>query len=1578
MANSNDKNLEQLGKIDIDQQPVEALNIALQLLTASNQEVYNFLTGSPVASIQSGQIQRDASNKVVGSAMQWVEDYLKKNRADGVFHHPILGEIILARSGAKDTASKMGADVHINALPAVPIILENSVLLEKSIDKDGKPIANYILAAPVLIDNQKFYAVVRLRQDTRDKNSKPRFYVVAAELESEAQKNAALTLKTRSADQDQENTGGKNRLLNVLHQALSVNNPNANVVTGRSNPVKTAQGTKLDTVFALVEADQLIASHDATGGTNPKFPQELQPRDRSRDSSQAWVQKTAANLDPDSLGKTGRADTGAPIIGDDLVVESGNGRTMAIQLAYTRGTAQEYKDWLIDEATYFGFKPEQVEAMQQPVLVRIRKTPIDRAAFAVEANQDDKLSFSATERAKSDAKRIDDNMTMLFSPSDDGDLLAASNVKFIQAFLNSLGDTEAAQYITTDGKPTQALVARIKAAIFSKAYADDRLLEMVADQTKPDLQNMLNALSVAAPKFIEAQALDRVKAEDLSSHIVDGMEQAIDKRVINAIIDAANVLMSAKHENQDVAEFVKQQGLFGDLPEGVPELAVFLAQNSRSSKKMSLLFKGMAEYLEKQAFEQSTIGLFGDPEPVKMQDVIAYATSIITQEYGDKANLGMFDSSGMFNPELFDQIFNSCALANKVFDDTELLGLNFDSINNPALVELVGINIEADPVAALDACLRVMEFAPGKYIPVDQNLEYSLDVHDQVMQQLLDGTLSIADYQQSFKRMARDVKQLATQVEKLTKPQIFQRTGPYFEYRYKNDKKDQVTRAYLDNVLRDYNLESMFSYSPPMGGTLEDARNAMLQKLKQGVDATTQEQLDSYAQQHQVERNERIQAQEAKLIGLQNPQSLDDFINVLRTKVEEGGLTINQARMQLTPEQRKQYDLLSATKSRGERLANKENGKAEIKTAVQTSAGTIIESTHTKHGHDLFIVQLADRVDRDSYSVLNANAKKLGGYYSSFRGNGAIVGFQFKTRDAADAFLKLAGGDVAEAQQQANEKRDAFLDDKTQSAAERLTTMAERLQEQAQEALERPRKANTARRARMAASAELDANKDKALAQTMLNIASSLKNGDAQFLNKVRQKVQVEYLAGLLNSAKWDEVQNKDIKSDSERQNLRNAPPTLDTVDYVTFPSYTAYRSDLATLARKMMATEGMKAMGQKLFKVADDTSAEYEKFAKDNLNKVSRFTLSNGQYADFATKKQANDSIERGGFNGRAIALLVAKGQTRIILSPSEAIQQGIWQGSDKRITLSNAFGHELMEKVGAKNRKGADISLPWTFESTFEAHKRLQGMELVSAPELRSALREFVLLQASPEEPDQIKQLERSMVGRGNDGLDFFPTPETTVREMIQIADIKEGMTVLEPSAGMGHIAEMIQAEGVEPDVVEFSSARRELLELKGFNVVGDDFLKITKRTGFTFGDTFRTPEGIEGIMRGSNGGNRVGLVDTNGTKHWVFRDTLEGVKHNGSDSGYDRIIMNPPFSNRQDAKHVQHAYGLLNAGGRLVSIMGEGVFFGQDKAAVDFRNWLERIGGTSEKLGENTFMDPNLPVNTGANARLVVIEK
>ncbi|WP_213014566.1 hypothetical protein [Acinetobacter baretiae] len=401
---------------------------------------------------------------------------------------------------------------------------------------------------------------------------------------------------------------------------------------GRHVEVKTANGKSYLTALALVDIDSIQASHSETGAENKLYPQELQPRDRSRHSSIAWVQKTAQNIDYDSLGRSRRADTGAPIVGEDMAVESGNGRTMALKLAYAQGKAEQYKHDLLEDAEYLGFSRSEVLAIQKPVLVRIRTSSNmrERIEFAIAANQDDKLSQTATERALSDAKWLDDHVVSLFSPSENGDFMAASNHKFLAAFLAKLGDTEAAQYLDKNGYFTQAFVVRVRQALFAKAYDDERLLEMMADQTKPDLQNMINALAVSAVKFIEAKSLSVVsqaQVEDVSANIVDGMQASMNDELMAAINEASDAIVSAQRQGQDVGEFLKQQGLFGDLSEGVAEIALFVSQNSRSVKKMAKFFGALAKYIEKNEIEGQSFGLFGEPQPVSVADAVGFALS---------------------------------------------------------------------------------------------------------------------------------------------------------------------------------------------------------------------------------------------------------------------------------------------------------------------------------------------------------------------------------------------------------------------------------------------------------------------------------------------------------------------------------------------------------------------------------------------------------------------------------------------------------------------------------------------------------------------------------------------------------------------------------------------------------------------------------------------------------------------------------------------------------------------------------------------------------------------------------------
>ncbi len=790
---------------------------------------------------------------------------------------------------------------------------------------------------------------------------------------------------------------------------------------------------------------------------------------------------------------------------------------------------------------------------------------------------------------------------------------------------------------------------------------------------------------------------------------------------------------------------------------------------------------------------------------------------------------------------------------------------------------------------------------------------HTLDVHENLFKRVHEGKVSAEEFKASFDALMKNKAGITTELSSLTKDVIF-KTFPGLTYRYKSENKASVINAAYIDMLQDFTLGQGFSY------VMGENSSAGIQRV---VDKVTDNTLDKFAEDVKKSIEDRAAKREEIKKGIENPETLDDYARVLQSSMADG-LTFSEARLALTPEQRVAYDSMAAEKTRGERMAREDQQKNNVQVTAQTTEGQIVETKHTKTGEDLYVVKAADRVDRDIYNHWNATAKRLGGYYSSFKGIGAVPGFQFKIKENAESFLKFIGGDVEQTKEAIQTTRDSYADDKSQSAVERLNEMADRLDEKADESLSRERKVNTYKRASEAARSEARANMDKAMAGTMRNIAKAINDGSAKLLDRVRQKVQVEMLQSFVNSA-HSEMLNKLYPDYGERMKHQYDKPTDETADYLIHPAYTAYRSDLANLGRSLLETEGTRKLGQRLMKVADDVSAEYLKFAKDNLHKVTGFTVSGtNKPATFTSKQDAEKAISRSGYKGTAIVLPFKRGENVIILSPSEAIKRGIWQGdNDKRITLSPEFGAELVEKIGKTARRGKSISVPWQFENAYDKRKRLAAMGIETPAELRVAIREFINLQETAKEVDKIKKMERAMIGRANDGLDFFPTPAGIVDEMIDAADIKEGMSVLEPSAGMGHIAERIREAGVEPDVIEVSNSRKELLEAKEFNVVGHDFMDI-------------------------------------------------------ADGSYDRIIMNPPFGDRRDALHVQHAYELLKPGGRLVAVMGEGVFFGQDKKAQSFREWLEKVGGTEEKLAEGSFLDPSLPVNTSVNARLVVIDK
>jgi protein-L-isoaspartate O-methyltransferase len=73
------------------------------------------------------------------------------------------------------------------------------------------------------------------------------------------------------------------------------------------------------------------------------------------------------------------------------------------------------------------------------------------------------------------------------------------------------------------------------------------------------------------------------------------------------------------------------------------------------------------------------------------------------------------------------------------------------------------------------------------------------------------------------------------------------------------------------------------------------------------------------------------------------------------------------------------------------------------------------------------------------------------------------------------------------------------------------------------------------------------------------------------------------------------------------------------------------------------------------------------------------------------------------------------------------------------------------------------------------------------------------------------------------------------------------------------------------------------------------------------------------------------------------------------NGNLGKFDRIIMNPPFVNAVDIKHITHAIGFLKPGGRLVALCANGHRQREQlKPLADY--WEDLPSGSFSEQGTN----------------------
>lgn len=394
------------------------------------------------------------------------------------------------------------------------------------------------------------------------------------------------------------------------------------------NNVSTSMGmdgSSYDFAYEVKSLGELIASNDAAYGVNPLYPADLQPRDRTREASRQQIENMADDLKPEWLGESAKLSDGAPIIGVDNVVESGNGRTLAINRAYETGKADNYRAYIEKFAAEKGW---DISGIDRPVLVRTRLTDTDRVQFTKLANEADVAQYSASERATSDVDRLPD--ASLLKINNDGSINLDGSMDFIRGFVNSLPESEKPNILTEDGRLSQGGKQRIESAIMQSAYDDSSLVTRLYENIDDDSKTVLNALLRAAPLLAQLGSLVKQGGRHANSLAKD-------------LSQAAQKLSDLKANGQTVDDYLNQIQLIDDgLSNGAKQFLNVFDTNKRSAKAISDNIQGEIDRIDSLGDPRQG-SLFGDgPEE-------SAALDIIMQNPDQHISVTRYDPDG--NPE---------------------------------------------------------------------------------------------------------------------------------------------------------------------------------------------------------------------------------------------------------------------------------------------------------------------------------------------------------------------------------------------------------------------------------------------------------------------------------------------------------------------------------------------------------------------------------------------------------------------------------------------------------------------------------------------------------------------------------------------------------------------------------------------------------------------------------------------------------------------------------------------------------------------------------------------------------------
>ena len=362
-------------------------------------------------------------------------------------------------------------------------------------------------------------------------------------------------------------------------------------------------------IWQVVDADALITS------TDKGYDDKLQPRNRQRKGSEIQTTEIATNLNPALLGNSAKSSDGAPIIDARGMVISGNGRTLAIRKAYEAEKperAQAYKNFVYEQAERLGL--DVPANIKKPMLVRRVDDlgGMSMEEFAARSNKSDLAKMSNAENAIADARRIlDAHLLDSFFPSDNGDVLAASNNDFVTGFLDIIGGRE--EYIDKHGARKPNLAPRIKSAVLAAMLNPEKrdIIENLLDNPQ-GWNGLINGLfgSVANLAKLDGNA-DYNLADELSK--------------------AVEIFVGLQRAGESVATFNAQGDMFNEpISDEVGFLIELFEKNMRTPTGISGVLNEYYNLVKN--IDTTTQDMYGAENPSKIDELRAayqkYSTSL--------------------------------------------------------------------------------------------------------------------------------------------------------------------------------------------------------------------------------------------------------------------------------------------------------------------------------------------------------------------------------------------------------------------------------------------------------------------------------------------------------------------------------------------------------------------------------------------------------------------------------------------------------------------------------------------------------------------------------------------------------------------------------------------------------------------------------------------------------------------------------------------------------------------------------------------------------------------------------------